>query len=164
MARNKTTGGAQQQAPAQDSRNPDNPNPGMQTMVERTIDDTDGQAPLVRAPMPGGSYGVIPEAERRVQMGALVASHGLDHKDPLDKGGPQKQARLFKYVGRPEGMPFMYDGQRVMARAGKVFSDACYDVDLIKRQGVPLEEIVEPVQELEVDDTGDLDELDQATA
>lgn len=107
----------------------DNPNQGMETIVERS-----GTEEMSKAPLRGGSYGVIPEAEQRVHIGAVVA----DRKQEV-VGKPARRFVLER------DFSFMYNGVRTQATAGKVFLDTAYDIAFLQRQGMPLREEVEVV-------------------
>lgn len=151
MARNKVHTGARASAtaPQPDGVPPtvDNPNPqlgsGVNTLVERANDPT-GDGKLTPAPMKGGSYGVIPEAVQKVHFHAGT---------PMRRGNAPvaRKPKTFIVVGGPlnaQGrITFVYDHQRVSVMRGKEVTENTYDIDLLRRQGVQLEEVVDPLAE-----------------
>lgn len=155
MARNKIVNGpanaARNTAPAAPPPSAENPNPQLggpeNTIVERASDPI-GEGKLQQAAMPGmrgGSYGVIPEAEKRVNFfGAHMG--GTARKAP-----PTRKPKTFVVVGpinAPGGrISFVYDHQRVSVLPGKEVTENAYDLDILRKQGIRLEEVVDPIAE-----------------
>lgn len=130
----------------------ENPNPQLggpqQTIVERA-NDPEGDGKLVPTPMPamrGGSFGIIPEAEKRVHfhLGKPLA------QGQTGRSAPKPPKKFIVTDGPRNGtgkVTFMYDHQRVAVSIGKEILETAYDVDMLRRQGVRLEEIVDPLAE-----------------
>jgi len=101
--------------------------------------------PSDKAPIPGGTLGVVMDrAETRISglpnnvVGSAVRT--AKHDVP--------PAREFRVVSSPpQGV--MYDTCRVMLRPGKVVTDQTYNLPLLTRQGVVLEEIFPPAKHVE---------------
>ena len=155
MARNKIASGpaGAKALPATLTPTAENPNPQLggpeNTIVERAADPT-GDGKLGTAQMAGvrgGSFGVIPEAEKRVSFyGTHITGKG--HKAPV-----AKQPKKFVVIGpinAPGGrVSFVYDHQRVSVMPGKEMSENAYDLDIIRKQGIKLEEVIDPLGEQE---------------
>jgi hypothetical protein len=99
-----------------------------------------------QAPVQGGALGV-PEASNTVRTMADT-SVGSARRGPLDKaeevapkryvitGGPQRQ---------PGRVTVMYDGVRSDWPIGKEVTELTHDLGLLRRQGIVLQEVEEPV-------------------
>lgn len=149
MARNKVHSGARAKvhtgaAEAEIAPTPENPNPqlgsGKNTIVERALDAT-GDGKLIPTPLKGGSYGIIPEAEQRVTFHA----GSTQRRDAV----PARKPKTWIITDGPRNaqgrITFVYDHQRVSVGYGKEVTENTYDIDLLRRQGVKLEEVVDPL-------------------
>lgn len=137
----------------------DNPNPVIapngpkqtNTIVERANDPM-GDGKLISQPMKGGAYGVIPEADSRVMFHNLVKSGGL--RQTTDRPIPRKP-KTFIITGpinAPQGrISFVYDKQRVSVLPGKEVTEQTYDLDLLRRCGLKLEEVIDPLGEVQAE-------------
>jgi hypothetical protein len=86
------------------------------------------------AEAPGGAPGVLPEPVRVVHIPGTV-SPAANRELP---NRPAVEARRFRVVA---GGPVLYDSARVDMRTGKIIADNQYDLDLLRRQGIVLEEV-----------------------
>jgi hypothetical protein len=140
----------------------DNPNPIVapngpkqtNTIVERANDPM-GDGKLISQPMKGGAYGVIPEADTRVMFHNLVNSGGLRQTS----GRPiARKPKTFIITGPVIGdgpnkgrVSFVYDKQRVFVLPGKEVTELSYDLDLLRRCGLKLEEVIDPLGEVQAE-------------
>lgn len=128
-------------------RSVEKPNPKLDTIVERANDPT-GEGKLVSTPIRGGSYGVIPEAVQRIgiHVGKPKPRDESIHKLPKKYiiTGPTITAPGHPYAGK---VTFMYTGYRVYVNPGKEVTENMYDLDYLRRQGVKMDEIVDPASD-----------------
>jgi hypothetical protein len=87
--------------------------------------------------MPGGAPGLI--IEQAAKEIPSTAGTGTGNRD--DSKGP----RRFRVAGTPPrdlpGHPILYGGCRSYMQVGKIITEATYDVEYLRAQGVPLEEM-----------------------
>lgn len=116
----------------------------VRTRVEG-VESKPAEAPIVAssplpdvATMPGGAPGVPEDPNLR---SALI--HGLDDIAPARSVEPEQnlQPKRWRVVGGPSEV--MYEGARLRVMPGKVYPDNCVDLDLLRRQGVQLQEVSE---------------------
>jgi hypothetical protein len=114
--------------------------------VKKLASGDEGTAPTDdpsdKAPIPGGTLGVVMDrAETRISglpnnvVGSAVRT--AKHDVP--------PAREFRVVSAPQH-GVMYDMCRVYMRPGKVVTELTYNIPLLVRQGVVLEEILPPAR------------------
>ena len=97
--------------------------------------DDENQAADEQPGTPGGSPGVyVDESKQPVQ------DHGPSTVErPVAKG---PTGRKFRVVRGPEMV--MYAGSKTRLHVGRIMGEVSCDLDLLRRQGVVFEEVVEP--------------------
>lgn len=98
-----------------------------------TIDANEGAD---KASTPGGALGVLPEI-KAIHMPGVPSGSAVR---PRDASIPEVPARTHRVMNQWP-VSVMYDNSQVRFAPGKVVSDAQYDLDLLRRQGVILEEL-----------------------
>jgi hypothetical protein len=108
------------------------------------LSDEEAPIPSVAAPPPaadaagtkGGAPGVLPEVRALPQPGVPFVSAARAPRDLSGETIPTP--RTFRVLN---GGPVVYDGARFTINPGKIVTDVTHDVDLLKRQGIVLEEL-----------------------
>jgi hypothetical protein len=106
--------------------------------AEKTETVRDGVAADLAA-MPGGATGVPDDPNMR-----STVIHGIDDIAPAKPELDEDRKRLprqFRVTGGPAEV--LYDGGRVRMIPGKVYTENSVDLDLLRRQGVQLQEVTE---------------------
>ena len=96
----------------------------------------------VKPQVPGGALGVVPERRGVTVAGALPNLVGAARTSTEERPEVPGPRRWRVKWAPPSGV--MYDNFRVQMRPGKVVTDQTYNIPLLERQGVQLEEIHEP--------------------
>ena len=112
----------------------------VRTRAEST-DKVEGTAVADVVTMPGGAAGVPDDPNPR-----STVIHGIDDIAPARPEPDEDRKRLprqFRVIGGPAEV--LYDGGRVRMVPGKVYTENSVDLDLLRRQGVQLQEVMETV-------------------
>lgn len=87
--------------------------------------------------MPGGAAGIPDDPNPR-----SMVIHGIDDIAPARPELDEDRKRLprqFRVTGGPTEV--LYDGGRVRMTPGKIYNENAVDLDLLRRQGVQLQEV-----------------------
>lgn len=116
-----------------------------------------------KAPILGGASGIPTDPNPQSTM-----IHGLGGIAPAREEVQRVDKIARKYrVTNPQGIRVIYGGQAMTLQPGKEFSDACTDIELLKKQGVKFEELVPPPIEdftMHADPLPQVDPLNPASA
>lgn len=112
-------------------------------VVKQRADSSEASSESVvdQPTMPGGASGMPVDPNPQSTI-----FHGIDDIAPARSVDDPERNRLpkqYRVVGGPEQV--MYDGQKIRMIAGKIYSENAVDLDLLRRQGVQLEEIKQEV-------------------
>lgn len=97
-----------------------------------------GGSGLILKPTQGGASGIIENAETRIHY-AGEATSSARQVEPNPEAPPPPVPRRWRVT---QDRPVVLDGARTYMRAGKEVDDLNYNVDQLRQQGVPMEEIL----------------------
>jgi hypothetical protein len=116
--------------------------------MTRHVVKRDQETPKVpvdsKAALPGGASGQPSDPPQAVVIHGLGLDVQPQREEEVKEDVP---VRKFKVIGVSPMGSVMYDGQRVQVHVGNVYRDNCTDIALLQKQGVILEEIVEPLKQ-----------------
>jgi hypothetical protein len=108
-------------------------------MTRRLANQLQTPAPLA-TDLPGGAPGLPPDASTKIHQPGETSGSAAPPEDV-----PQLLSKRYKVkndppAGKP-GFPVLYDGCLTHLPKGKIVDAGAYDIGLLERQGVELEEM-----------------------